>query len=323
MPVEKRGARFRARYVADLGTFDTQAAAEQALEAQRQVLISAGDPTVAARVSLSGELQSAQATTQPTPSSLAGLEELAAPTLPALEAPLALSGNALILGDLHSPYFNVELLRRAVALCRLWYPSIDTVLIIGDLFNAGKVSTHPQDGPEIDPQDELAITGNLLRWLGRFFARVVVVNGNHDERYNKRLNARFGMQALIDASLGAQRPACEYLGSNLDYALLGERWVAGHPSSFSGLGGKTPSEYADVYARNVITGHNHRFGMAPSASGRYIGIDAGHMTRPEAHWYVKRRLNKFARWAAGFVILSNDHAELFTEGFTDWRRYGL
>ena len=243
---------------------------------------------------------------------------------PPLDRELRLDNpSALVLSDLHCPYHHAAMLERALALRAKVYPEVDTLIIAGDLFDFAGLSRHPQDQCEAAVTDELQVAGRVLRALLAPFARAVVMPGNHDERLAKKLEAHIPMRFLIDGCLGSDRPACQVTTTEYDYVYVEHddperRWVIGHPSHYSGMGGRTPASIADLEQRNVMTAHNHVIGLSQSPSGKYIGIDIGHCTDPSQHLYVKRRLTKYPRWSAGFAFLVNGYAHPYYERFSNW-----
>lgn len=238
------------------------------------------------------------------------------------EVPITIrADNALVLGDLHIPYHNRLMLQRAIYVCRNFYPEVKTVIFGGDTFNFGSLSDHIHNGPEDHSDPSIRVAGGVMRAVMEYFDQAFICNGNHDERVSKRLNETFRLDLLISAAFGRNWPNCEVKTTNLDYLYLGDQWMIVHPSKYSGLGGKTPSEMAELYQRNVVSLHNHIIGISQSKTGRFIGVDSGHLTDPEFHYYMKRRATTFTRWNSGFTIISRGYATLFTEAFTDWAVY--
>jgi len=250
------------------------------------------------------------------------LKRLPAETKPTYE-PLTLPlDNALVWGDFHMPHYNRDMVRRAFTIVNKHFPQVDTAIFGGDTFDFASISQHPHTETEPDLEDNLEATKLLLMACGEVFKRQVFCNGNHDKRVAKKLDAGLTLERLIYAALAGDRCASEIIVTELDYLLLGDSWLIGHPSAYSGQGGKTPSDLADKYQRNVITFHNHVAGMSPSKSGQYWGIDAGHMTVQARHNYASMALTKHVNWKGGFVIISDKTAFTFYEGATDWTWWG-
>lgn len=234
------------------------------------------------------------------------------------------SGNVLVFSDLHVPHQNRTMLRRAIYVARKFFPQIEDFAVIGDSWDWTSLSKHPKDSPGEDMDECLEIGAKIYRVIGDYFKRGWICNGNHDARVGLKLDAPFTLQRVFNSAFGQSWPNCTMNISNLDYLIVdGERrWIIGHPSAYSGSGGKTPADIADIEGCNVATGHNHVIGQQQSKSGRFVGVDIGHMTEEDRHYYKFRRLTKYARWNAGFMVIANGYAHTYSERFTDWRSLG-
>lgn len=250
--------------------------------------------------------------------------EIEMPLSAHVEKPLFIpDANALVIGDLHIPHQNTTMLVRALKVVKKYHPSVRRFIIGGDLFDFDSLSRHSHDQKETDPNDAIRLGGHVLRALGAELDEGIIIPGNHDRRFAKRLDQDFDMELLVNAALGQKWPRARLKITNLDYIYLGATWVVGHPSHYSGLGGKTPSDIADVWQKNIVTLHNHIVGQSQSRSGRYIGVDCGHMTVPDLHTYLHRGLTKFAKWNSGFCVIENGFPYVYTEQFTDWAKLGF
>lgn len=238
--------------------------------------------------------------------------------------------NVLVVNDLHVPHHNTELLQRAIFITKKYFPWIEDIIFGGDTWDFNAISRHPKDQPTEDIGESLALGGEVIRSVCSHFAHAWFTNGNHDERVGHKLDAPWTLEHTISAALGKNWPAhCELHITNFDYVFVNsedgdssKNWIVGHPSHYSGQGGKTPADIADIEGRNVATGHNHVIGMAGSKSGKWLGVDVGHMTNPDKHYYVRRRLTRFTRWQAGFLIISDGRPYHFAERWVDWSRWG-
>jgi hypothetical protein len=239
------------------------------------------------------------------------------------------STDILVMGDLHVPQHNKQMLKRAIYVTRRYFPNVSRLCLIGDTWDWTSLSKHPKDQPSEDLDESLELGGEMIRHIADYFDSVWMTNGNHDARLGLKLDAPFTLKRVVAAALAENWPKAKLHVSNLDYVYAdnedkdpSRNWILGHPSHYSGMGGKTPSEIADTECRNVATGHNHRVGLQPSKSGKFVGVDCGHMTDPDLHYYVLRRLTKFARWTGGFLVLSQGYPHLYTEQWTDWAALG-
>lgn len=237
--------------------------------------------------------------------------------------------NLLVLGDLHVPYHNTTMLRRAVYVVKRHFPHIEDIVVIGDWWDFGVISRHPKDEMQAALDEEIEVSGQVGRALLKHFKRAWITNGNHCQRMARKLDTPLHLKHLYGMAFGRDWPECEMHITDLDYLYADspdgdpyKNWLLGHPRNYSGQGGKTPSDIAALEHRNVATGHNHIIGTSASKCGRYIGVDVGHSTEPQRHAYVRNALTKYSRWNAGFLVISNGYPYHFTERFTDWKMYG-
>jgi hypothetical protein len=246
--------------------------------------------------------------------------------------PLVLpDANAMLLGDLHTPYHNRQLIERGLTVKRRDFPHIPRLIIIGDLYDFASISRHPKDQQEASVDEEIEIAGALLYEFSRHFEEVYICAGNHDRRLMRQVGA-LGLQRLIDMSVAAARRTHgdfpEPTVTELDYLTLQattpERsWRVGHPGNYSGDGGKTPALIASRQRINVATGHNHHVGMQISDCGGYLGWDIGHCLDAARINYKVQNLTKYKAWSAGFGFIENGYAFAYTERFTPWAVLGL
>jgi hypothetical protein len=246
---------------------------------------------------------------------------------PPLQPIVLPDANAMLLFDLHIPHHNVRLLEQALTVKQRFFPHIPRLIIGGDLFDGASISRFPKDEQEAGIAEELALGGEILRELARHFDTVYLTNGNHDRRFT-RLAGGLTLQNIIDMALGARRPDGEPIVTNLDYLQLdapgtNRRWCIGHPSGYSGDGGKTPAAIALRRQVNVATGHNHHIGIQQSACGNFLGWDVGHCLSPERINYKVQSLSKFNEWSAGFGFIEDGYAYAYTERHTNWSQLGL
>ena len=236
-------------------------------------------------------------------------------------------GSALVFCDTHVPHHNRLMLKRAIYTIRRYFPHIEDFIVAGDSWDWSSLSKHPKDAPGEDIDQSLEVGADMYRNVGDYFNRAWVCNGNHDARIGLKLDKPFNLKRVFNSAFGQAWPTCQMNISNLDYLYVdhadpSRRWMIGHPSHYNGAGGTTAAAIADLEGMNVATAHSHVVGMQQSKSGKYLGVDVGHMTDPERHYYIKRRMTKFPKWSAGFLVISDGMPYHFTEKWTDWPRLG-
>lgn len=224
----------------------------------------------------------------------------------------------LVLADIHAPYQNKVMLERAMHITQKRFPHVRDCVVAGDLFNFERISRFGESGPSNNTGVDIRSGGAILRALLDAF-NVWVFPGNHDMRLAKRLGSEYDFSFVVNGAVGGGVRKHELYVSNLSYMRAGAgSWLVLHPTSYSKLGGKTPAEIAELEQCNVVGSHNHVQGMMLTPSGKFIGVDPGHLTDPELHWYHHQNITKHARWSSGFVVVSKGYPYLFGDAFTDW-----
>lgn len=235
--------------------------------------------------------------------------------------------NVLVFSDMHVPHQNRVMLRRAIYIAKRYFPHIQDVAVIGDTWDWASLSRHPKNAPAESMDDSLEKGADLYRILGQYFKDIWVTNGNHDERLALKLDSPFTLKRLFNSAFGSEWPKARMHISDFDYLYVdhkdsARRWMLGHPSHYNSRAGATASEIADLEGLNVATGHSHVIGFQQSKSAKFLGVDVGHMTDPNRHYYIQRRQTKFTRWNSGFLVISNGHPYPYSERFTDWKLLG-
>lgn len=237
-------------------------------------------------------------------------------------APLALSLDKwLYCSDLHVPFHNREWVKRLILAAQ--YHSVDTLVIGGDLFDFDSTSRHPKTQRQSDLNQTLHIGGDLLVALGRYFRHLYLLPGNHDARVAAKLDTPLEFNALVHAAIKGRVSAERITTTDYDYIRIND-WVVGHPRFYSSVPARGVAQVAQLQQCNVIGAHNHLVGMMQSSDGRWFAIDPGHMTDARLTPYMMQSagLSKYAAWKNGFVLVDNNLPTLFTDGLTDWSKYG-
>jgi hypothetical protein len=236
--------------------------------------------------------------------------------------------NALVFSDLHIPHHSPLMLQRAIYIVKRYFPHINRLIVAGDSWDFTCISKHPKNQPVEDLEDVLERGAHIYRAIGKHFSDIYVTNGNHDERIGLKLDSPFTLKRVFNSAFGDAWPDAKMHITNMDYVLMdsldgdaSKSWIIGHPSHY-GQSGKVPASIAELEGRNCASGHNHQIGVQQSASGRFLGVDLGHMTNPESHYYVQRRMTKFTRWSSGFLIVSQGRPYPYWERFSDWASLG-
>ncbi len=223
--------------------------------------------------------------------------------------------NVLVIGDIHAPYHSTEMLERAVAITKKWFPHIKHCMIIGDLFDFSAISNHLNNQPTTSTEVDMRAGGKIAKKLRREF-ELWIGPGNHDERISKKLNSEFSMESLLCGALGNTDPGLHI--TDLDYFYIGDDIIAGHPNLYSSKPGNVAAKVALMQRKNIITGHSHKVGLIVSDDGEHWVVDNGHCADDRLFYYVRRRMSTFGKMGAGFTVISEGRPFVFGEAITNW-----
>lgn len=198
----------------------------------------------------------------------AAKHEVAGPDLPAPHAESyspfeAGSGRWLILSDVHLPWHDRKTVELAVGRARR--DGVEGVLLNGDLLDCHDLSTHDKDPGAPRYVEEVRVAKEFLGWLRNRLpdARIVLKEGNHEERLGKYLlrnaPALFGLDGVDTPGLvGLADVGGEWVGDRR-VVWLGKLPVL-HGHEFGpGGGGVNPAQWLNRKAKYVAAcGHFHR-----------------------------------------------------------------
>lgn len=243
-----------------------------------------------------------------------------APKKRTFDSPLELECTSVtVIADLHAPYHNQAMLERVVD-ASVRHGS-DTLVIAGDLFNFDSVTAWPVTNERESLQDELQVAGSVLVDLSQHFTRIVIVNGNHDERLSRRLDAHVRLEDLVNMALARRQTNCEIFVTDYDYvraSVAGQPWLFGHLSGYSKRPGELAKRIAERHLCNVAVGHDHLQGFTSTSDGEYLCISTGAMVATDERgkspfWYKERRLNDYSDVKNGFLIVETGIPWLYNE----------
>lgn len=220
--------------------------------------------------------------------------------------------NALLIGDLHIDYYDRDFLKQALQTAERY--NCTGIIIGGDFFNGGELSTHPKNEQVTAFQDEMRMAGKVLSVLGNlpWCKWIGIVSGNHDERYSKKLNAYATMESLVYGALAGTSITAKLYITDRDYAYYGADWGIGHLSQWHKEGGKLALDQAKRHNKKVFAvWHDHIQGVC--GDSERLGISVGSMLLEDSQFYKERRLSKFAPFQNGFLIRAENRPILFNK----------
>ncbi|MBK9944196.1 MAG: metallophosphoesterase [Kouleothrix sp.] len=227
----------------------------------------------------------------------------------------------LYCSDIHAPLHSERALKRLVAVGRAL--EIEDLVVGGDLTDQDCLSSHPADLPQVDLNQSIEVSGQVLRFLKAHFRRLYIIPGNHDRRLAKVVNKNLGFANLIRMLVGNLDGITT---TDNDYFYIGNNWTVGHPRFFASYPTRGLDAVAMQRQRSVIGAHSHTIGLA--RIGRFWCVSPGMMMRPDLTPYLVRSngLSKHADQTEGFVFVEStpqdgDTVQLFADGLTRWSDY--
>jgi predicted phosphodiesterase len=95
-----------------------------------------------------------------------------------------------VLSDIHFPYYDKDALNAAIKYLKSWKP--DCILLNGDILDCYHLSTFEKDPRNRKFSEEVKMLKLFFDQLKKVFrgARIIYKQGNHEERYEKRILSR-------------------------------------------------------------------------------------------------------------------------------------
>lgn len=236
---------------------------------------------------------------------------------------ITIKGDTMNCSDIHIPFWHKELTRNMFAVAKKF--KIKTLIINGDFLNLDSFSRWVTGfRGQTDTMRELKTAACYLQESLKIFKKIYLTTGNHEDRLFRQLEGQIPhsyFMKMISDNVGTQDEDKPIVVSDYPFCYVNDCWMVGHPKNYSDRGGNTPSDLADVYDMNVITGHNHQLGIQTSKNGKHVGIDHGVSADPVKIEYYNKTLSKSRRWQPGFSMILNNKGYLFSLYHTDWKHW--
>ena len=214
-------------------------------------------------------------------------------------APLQMTGDALLLFDVHAPYHDATWINRCIELALRW--KISQVGIGGDLIDLSAFSPYGRDA-EVEAEDEIRATEQILSALAASFPTIYYVGGNHEERLSRQLGSALSLERVMSLWVHSERvTVSDYHWFRLVSG--DETYSVEHPRNASIHATLVPKALCAKLGTHVIAGHGHQWGIARDVSGRYWAIDAGICADPRRLRYAEMEHSTRPMMLQGAVIV--------------------
>jgi len=245
------------------------------------------------------------------------LSSVVAGQTPILNGAAQLSGDSLIISDVHLPRHDSTFSSQVLRLAGVW--GLRQCIIAGDLYDMDMVGPFPLEMPSPSTADELDAGAEFLGRLAQQFERILWIAGNHDVRLLKLAVRFLGIDpARIYTLMGAvdRIEASPYHHCRLTSA--GRIWQIEHPKNASVTPGSVGLDLAAKFLCNVIVAHGHTIGVRRDRSGRYTIIDSGGLFHLEKLPYVSLEHSRRPMMNQGAVIVAGGVGYLVDPLNSDW-----
>lgn len=180
---------------------------------------------------------------------------------------------ALILGDIHLPAADWELLKEAAEFNRSY--KAQKIVCVGDLSDQKTWSKYGRDADDCGNTEEWYQVEDTARRLAKLFPRMEIIIGNHDVRYFKAANSA-GIPSQLIKSLEQALPISGWRWHDTSRGPLmldGVGYIHGDEQSGSALA------KASFVGHPIVQGHDHKgiieYAQPPHRKKPLWGMSAG------------------------------------------------
>jgi predicted phosphodiesterase len=246
------------------------------------------------------------------------------PQLYVIPAEVRIPEPVLVAGDWHIPFHDRYVVDALLAIAER--DGIEHLVLNGDVMSQDVFLHGGFDrNPDMPPfEDEMYETEQVFAVLAQVFKRLTVVPGNHERRLLKLAFGEVTLERLYRMILagppeGLQSTERDYVVVEADGAT---DWRVTHGDGGGSVRSAivAPMQKALIYQQNVLQGHSHLLGYAPTPDGRFVGASGGCIVDETRLEYKQTRTVTFPRWTQGFSTLIDGYLDLYSRDYTNWRR---
>jgi predicted phosphodiesterase len=236
--------------------------------------------------------------------------------------PLTITGNAMIVGDIHCPYTDWEYASLVTRIAEKHLQPPRQLIIAGDFFNLDIFSDYAKLVAGPNWHDEKTAAVALMQEWAAIFDRIFLLSGNHDRRVSRRTDGEMDITDLADfLSVSAEILTPSILG----YAALesgGISWRVTHAKEYSINRLTVAGELALKFQTNIVSFHEHHQAIGWDRFGRYVIVNGGSLVRQNDMAYCSLDDTKRPVWNTGFVMIRDGCPTLFGKSpMTNWQNW--
>jgi len=193
-----------------------------------------------------------------------------------------LSGDWVVVGDLHSPFTDWGLVSQVGGAAR--EHGIDQLLVGGDAFDFRRYSQYAALVPDCVRGDEESGVRYALNVWAETFKEIRFISGNHDARLMRLLNGTLPADTIEDIFMGILGNPANVKYSLYGYAIIdtpqGE-WRITHPQNYSRNALAVGRKLAYKHRQHVACLHVHHSATGLDDSGQFVIADIGCLADPQ------------------------------------------
>ena len=224
--------------------------------------------------------------------------------------------DAIVIADVELPDHDADLMRLVVAMAIRH--DIKTLIIGGDFWAFDSITPWPKvyqkDAGCL--RDHLHIGEVVLQKAWEWFTDVYAVMGNHDRRFNKKLEGQLGPYEIMSA---AYRPIVKPY-AHLYLETSRGRIMVVHPKNYHKAQLSVPSQLIASEERrcHICSTHTHHCCQGFDLSGQWQLAEIGCLRDPSRTQYKQENKTTHAQWVQGFAMIRNGFIRTFPKLATDW-----
>lgn len=232
--------------------------------------------------------------------------------------PLALSGDWIIVGDVHCNTVRGDFFQRPLDIAARYLTAPRQLIIAGDLLNADTWSSYEPTYAPASWENEIQATRYFLELYLKTFDRIVILVGNHELRVTRRTHAAITPELLMRMVSTDERVTVSHFGHCVIESPSGA-WRITHGSDYSVNQLTVTATLADKFHQHIIGHHQHHLAIGWSRFGQYVCVDNGGLFDCSQMAYVQIEDSKKPTMKVGFTLLKGGSPYLFGDApFTDW-----
>ena len=222
-----------------------------------------------------------------------------------------LTGDFLIINDLHIPATDWGFAGLAVDIAKRHLPRPRHLLIDGDFLDFESVSKWDKLIVPTPLYDELEFARSYLNYLAEVFDDVWIIRGNHEDRFLKKFAGDVGAEPFVHMLTRHDRIHF----SMYAYCTVtsgGETFRVSHQRNYSRNPLTVGRRLSNNHGTHVICGHQHHSAVGRNEANTKTIIDSGGLFDRELMAYCSLDDSTSPIMSQGFVLLKGGIATLFT-----------